>query len=61
SVHIGDSMNDTSTINYLGALIAMENSSQHLLNVATHIGPNYKNGGLAKVFDGEFTFNYAKK
>ncbi|MGL5205315.1 MAG: HAD-IIB family hydrolase [Metamycoplasmataceae bacterium] len=60
SVHIGDSMNDTSTINYLGALIAMENSSQHLLNVATHIGPNYKNGGLSKVFDGEFTFNNEK-
>ncbi|MGL5617556.1 MAG: HAD-IIB family hydrolase [Metamycoplasmataceae bacterium] len=57
SVHIGDSMNDTSTINYLGALIAMENSSKHLLNVATHVGPNYKNGGLSKVLDGEFTFN----
>ncbi|MGL5732872.1 MAG: Cof-type HAD-IIB family hydrolase [Metamycoplasmataceae bacterium] len=61
SVHIGDSMNDTSTINYLGALIAMENSSQHLLNVATHVGPDYRNGGLAKILDGEFSPNNEKK
>ena len=61
SVHIGDSMNDTTTLNHLGALIAMENSSKHLLDVATHIGPNYKKGGLAKVLNGEFSENLSKK
>lgn len=61
SVHIGDSMNDTTTINCVGALIAMENSSKHLLNVATHIGPNYKKGGLSKVLSGEFLENTSKK
>lgn len=60
SVHIGDSMNDTSTLDYLGALIAMKNSSKHLLSVATHVGPDYRNGGLAKVLDGEFSINYEK-
>ncbi|MGL5204950.1 MAG: HAD-IIB family hydrolase [Metamycoplasmataceae bacterium] len=57
SIHIGDSMNDTSTIDFLGALIAMKNSSQHLLNVATHVGPDYRHGGLSKVLDGDFTIN----
>ncbi len=61
SVHIGDSMNDTSTLGYLGALIAMKNSSKHLLSVATHIGPNYKKGGLAKILNGEFSENIEKK
>lgn len=61
SVHIGDSMNDTTTINCVGALIAMENSSKHLLNVATHIGPNFKKGGLSKVLSGEFLENTSKK
>jgi len=61
SVHIGDSMNDTTTINYLGALIAMENSSKYLLKIATHIGPNYKKGGLSKILDGEFSENINKK
>ena len=61
SVHIGDSMNDTSTLDYLGALIAMKNSSKHLLNVATHTGPSYKKGGLAKILDGHFSENTEKK
>lgn len=53
-VHIGDSQNDSSTVNTVGALIAMENASQHLLNVATHIGPHYKKGGISKVLNGQF-------
>lgn len=61
SVHIGDSMNDTSTLNCLGALIAMKNSSKHLLSVATHIGPDYKKGGLSKVLSGEFSVNDENK
>ncbi len=60
-VHIGDSMNDTTTLDYLGALIAMGNSSKHLLDVATHIGPNYKKAGLSKVLNGEFFENPSKK
>lgn len=54
SVHIGDSQNDTTTLDMVGALIAMKNSSNKLLDVATHIGPSYRRGGLAKVLNGEF-------
>lgn len=54
TVHIGDSENDTTTLNKVGALIAVKNSSIKLLNVATHIGPNHKRGGVAKILNGEF-------
>lgn len=54
TVHIGDSQNDTTTLNVVGALIAMKNSSNKLLDVATHIGPSYRHGGLAKVLNGKF-------
>ena len=55
TVHIGDSENDTTTLNKVGALIAVKNSSIKLLNVATHIGPNHKRGGVAKILNGEFS------
>lgn len=54
TIHIGDSQNDTTTLDIVGALIAMKNSSTRLLDVATHIGPSYKRGGIAKVLQGEF-------
>ncbi len=55
TVHIGDSENDTTTLNKVGALIAVKNSSIKLLNVATHKGPNHKRGGVAKILNGEFS------
>lgn len=54
TVHIGDSENDSTTIEYVGALIAMKNSSNRLKKHATHIGPHFKRGGLAKVLNGHF-------
>ena len=54
TIHIGDSQNDTTTLNVVGALIAMNNSSKKLLKVATHRGPSYRRGGLAKVLSGNF-------
>ena len=54
TIHIGDSENDATTLDYVGALVAMENSSKKLLAVATHRGPSYRHGGLAKVLSGNF-------
>lgn len=54
TIHIGDSENDATTLDYVGALVAMENSSKKLLAVATHRGPSYRRGGLAKVLSGNF-------
>ncbi len=53
TIHIGDSENDSTTLGIVGALIAMKNSSTKLLNIATHLGPNYKRGGIAKLLDGD--------
>ncbi|MGL4343316.1 MAG: Cof-type HAD-IIB family hydrolase [Metamycoplasmataceae bacterium] len=57
SIHIGDSLNDSSTLSFLGALIAMGNASKHLKKIATHIGVKNKKGGLSKVLNGAFTKN----
>ena len=58
-IHIGDSMNDSTVVNYMG-LIAMKNSPKELKNIATHIGPNYKKGGVAKVLAGQYKVNEKK-
>ncbi|AAT27627.1 Cof-type HAD-IIB family hydrolase [[Mycoplasma] mobile] len=57
TVHIGDSMNDSTTLGKVGALIALEDGSNSLKEIATHIGPKYKNGGVAKILNGEFKKN----
>ncbi|MGX9340475.1 Cof-type HAD-IIB family hydrolase [Mycoplasma sp. 128] len=49
AVHLGDSMNDASAKQYLGALIAMKNSSPQLKNLATEIGAHYKKAGVSKI------------
>lgn len=54
SVHIGDSQNDATTAGIVGALIAMKNASRKLLAVATHVGPHYRRGGLARLLAGNF-------
>ncbi|MBU4691278.1 Cof-type HAD-IIB family hydrolase [Mycoplasma zalophi] len=51
AIHIGDSMNDASSVNHLGGLIAMKNSNQELKNIATEIGFNYKKSGVAKTLN----------
>lgn len=53
TVHIGDSENDTTTLGTVGALIAVKNASLKLLNVATHLGPNHKRSGIAKILKGD--------
>ncbi len=48
-VHIGDSMNDSTAIDYLGNVIAMRNSAEDFKKVATHVSQyDYKKAGLAK-------------
>ncbi len=54
TVHIGDSENDSTTLNKVGALIAVKDGSVKLLNIATHIGPGHKRGGVAKILSGDF-------
>lgn len=49
TIHIGDSENDSTTFDKVGALIAMENSSTKLLNLATHLGPKHRKNGIAKI------------
>lgn len=53
TVHIGDSENDTTTLGTVGALIAVKDASSKLLNVATHLGPNHKRSGIAKILKGD--------
>ncbi len=55
-IHIGDSMNDSTVIPYM-KLIAMKNSSNELKQMANYIGPDFKNGGVAKVLNGEYEEN----
>lgn len=55
TMHIGDTMNDSTTVGHVGRLVAMKNSSKKLKELARFIGPHYKNGGLAKVLNGEYT------
>ncbi|MGL5521876.1 MAG: Cof-type HAD-IIB family hydrolase [Metamycoplasmataceae bacterium] len=54
SVHIGDSLNDASTLNFLYTMIAMGNSSEHLKEIVKNIGPDYKKGGVAKILQNDY-------
>ncbi|QJG67250.1 Cof-type HAD-IIB family hydrolase [Mycoplasma phocoenae] len=49
TVHIGDSMNDSTTAQYMGCLIAMQNSSADLKKIASEQGEYFKKAGLAKI------------
>jgi hydroxymethylpyrimidine pyrophosphatase-like HAD family hydrolase len=51
-LHIGDSMNDSTCVDYM-KVVAMKNSSKDFHNLTDLKGPHYKNGGLAKVLAGE--------
>lgn len=48
TVHFGDSGNDTSTIPYVGAFVAMKNSLNNIKSQAKWVGPSYKKAGVAK-------------
>lgn len=52
-LHIGDSMNDSTCLEYMN-VIAMKNSTKDFYNLTKFKGPHYKNGGVAKILDGEF-------
>lgn len=54
TAHIGDTMNDSTTVGHVGALIAMHNGDRNLKKMAQFIGPKYKKGGVAKVLEGNF-------
>ncbi|OYD26965.1 Cof subfamily protein (haloacid dehalogenase superfamily)/HAD superfamily hydrolase (TIGR01484 family) [Mycoplasma testudineum] len=49
AVHIGDSMNDFSTKNYVSRLICMGDGNQSLMEKSDYIGPSHKKGGVAKI------------
>lgn len=57
SIHIGDSLNDSTTLDYLGALIAMKGASNHLKKIATHIGTTNNRRGVAAILNGHFKKN----
>ncbi|WP_330463371.1 HAD family hydrolase [Metamycoplasma gateae] len=48
TVHFGDSGNDTSTIPYVGAFVAMKNSLNNIKSQAKWVAPSYKKSGVAK-------------
>lgn len=54
TLHIGDSMNDSSVIGHMGKLIAMGNSYKDFKKIADEVGPNKKRGGVAKILLKEF-------
>ncbi|NQZ65624.1 MAG: Cof-type HAD-IIB family hydrolase [Mycoplasmatales bacterium] len=59
-IHIGDSMNDSTVVPHM-RLIAMGNASKELKKMADFIGPNYKNGGVAKILNGDYEVNIEKE
>lgn len=54
TIHIGDSENDSTTKGKVGALFAMKDGSTKLIDLASHLGPKHKRGGVAKLLDGDF-------
>lgn len=56
TIHIGDSMNDSSTKNIVGKLIAMKSGSSRLKSIADEIGPKRRNAGISKIIN-----NFLKK
>ncbi|MGZ9413140.1 HAD-IIB family hydrolase [Mycoplasma sp. 480] len=49
SMHIGDSMNDSTTKNIVGTLVAMKSGSKRLQEIADVVGPRKQNGGVSKI------------
>lgn len=57
TMHIGDTMNDSTTIGFVGKMVALKNSDRNLKVLTPYAGPHYKNAGVAKVINGKFTKN----
>ncbi|AZG68568.1 HAD family hydrolase [Mycoplasma struthionis] len=51
AVHLGDSGNDTTTVPYIGAFVAMKNSQRNVKKQAAYIGFNYKKAGVARTIE----------
>ncbi|MBN3534621.1 HAD-IIB family hydrolase [Mycoplasma procyoni] len=51
TAHIGDSMNDSSTKDIVGNLIAMRSGSRKLKKLADQVGPAKHFGGVAKIIN----------
>lgn len=54
TMHIGDTMNDSTTVGHVGVLVALENADKKLKALTPYRGPKYKKGGVAKVLNGEY-------
>ncbi|TQC51483.1 HAD-IIB family hydrolase [Mycoplasmopsis mucosicanis] len=51
-VHIGDTMNDSTTVGKVGHVIALNNATNDFKKIANYISPfSYKKGGLAKTIE----------
>lgn len=55
-MHIGDSMNDSTTIPFM-RLVAMKNSAKELKLMAKFHGPHFKKSGVAKILNGDYEHN----
>ncbi len=53
TMHIGDTMNDSTAVGHVGKLVALANADKNLKALTQYRGPHYKNGGVAKVLKGE--------
>lgn len=54
TAHLGDTMNDSTVIGHVGRFIVMGNAQKDLKKMSIYQGPNFKNGGMAKVLNGEY-------
>ena len=55
-LHIGDSMNDSTCIGKMN-VVALKNSTKDFYNMSPYHGPSYKNAGVSKVLNGNYTVN----
>ncbi|MGY6171719.1 HAD-IIB family hydrolase [Candidatus Mycoplasma pogonae] len=55
TIHIGDSMNDSSTIGKMGKVIAVKNAYKDFKAIADEIGPSKYFGGVGKILLKEFS------
>lgn len=54
TMHIGDTMNDSTAVGHVGILVALDNAVKELKVLTPYRGPSYKKGGVAKVLNGEY-------
>lgn len=54
TAHVGDTMNDSTAFGKVGKLIVMNNGDKKLKEISPFRGPNYKEGGLARILRGDY-------